>query len=64
MLLNARHEKIPFCVPDIDGIDRWSVVIDTGVADGAGARRDIRTGDRYPLQGRSLAFLIHARNQA
>jgi glycogen operon protein len=64
MLLNAHHEKIPFCVPDIDGIDRWSVVIDTGVADGAGARRDIRTGDRYPLQGRSLAFLIHARNQA
>jgi glycogen operon protein len=54
MLFNAHHEEIGFVLPQLDG-DAWRCVLDTTMAGGAGLR--FAGGERYALQGRSLALL-------
>jgi glycogen operon protein len=48
LLMNAHAEQIDFQLPE----GRWALVLDTG---GGGAP----PGRAYPLQGRSLALLVH-----
>jgi glycogen operon protein len=54
MLFNAHHEEIAFVLPAFNG-ETWRCVLDTAMAGGAGRR--FAGGERYALQGRSLALL-------
>lgn len=62
LLFNADHEEIPFQLGDFDGDPSWRVLIDT-VSASSPAARVYRSGDSYPLQGRSLALLTPATPQ-
>ena len=56
LLLNAHHEPIPFTLPVTKAGHIWERLFDTADAD----RRPAATanaGDKYPLQGRSMALL-------
>ena len=60
LLLNAHHESIAFKLPN--GSDRvWQPQIDTSIDTGIPAAGVFVSGDEYPLQGRSLVLLSHAR---
>lgn len=64
MLLNAYHEEIPFKLPDFAAEQDWTVLVDT--MDAAIPPIDAshyRGGESYPLQGRSLALLVHERKR-
>jgi isoamylase len=62
ILLNAHHEPVPFVLPAHETPVRWEPVLDTRDWDGAAERRPLRTGQRYALEGRSLAVLRLPRN--
>jgi glycogen operon protein len=55
LLLNGGAEAIPFVLPATSPVERWETVIDT--ADPWQPSRRLRAGDRFELQGRSMAVL-------
>ena len=57
VLLNAHHEPIEFVLPAHQARVRWELVLDTWAWELGGRPRTFRAGDRYPLEGRSLALL-------
>jgi glycogen operon protein len=63
VLLNAHHEPIEFVLPAHRARVRWELVLDTRACD-AGSPRSFKVGDRYPLEGRSLALLRLRRGPA
>ncbi len=56
LLLNAYHEPVPFTVPGTEADPEWEMVLDTAVADQT-AGQMYRSGQQYPLEGRSLVLL-------
>jgi isoamylase len=59
MLLNAHHEEIQFQLPDFIGDQTWQVLIDTISTSVPLIAQNYCSGDRYPLQGRSVVLLTH-----
>ncbi len=59
VLFNAHHEPVPFRLPQFGG--RWRPLIDTVQPDGLAATATLGAGELYPLQGRSLALLLHVK---
>jgi glycogen operon protein len=57
VLLNAHHEPVSFVLPPHAGRARWELVLDTRDWDGEAERPSLGTGERYTLEGRSLAVL-------
>jgi glycogen operon protein len=57
VLVNAHHETIPFAMPRMHEHAVWSTVVDTRFEDGRPPRPQVRSGDVYELQGRSIAVL-------
>ncbi len=57
LLLNAHHEEVDFQIPDINGVQRWKVLIDTVDAALPSDAPTWKSGDDYPLQSRSLVLL-------
>jgi isoamylase len=57
VLLNAHHEPVPFVLPAHETRVTWEPVLDTRDWNGDAERPFLRTGDRYELEGRSLAVL-------
>jgi glycogen operon protein len=55
LMLNGGGENIAFVLPPTDPIERWDTLLDT--ADPWRQPRRLRAGDRYELQGRSMAVL-------
>ncbi|HZI82413.1 MAG TPA: glycogen debranching protein GlgX, partial [Casimicrobiaceae bacterium] len=61
ILINAHHEAIPFSLPSLDGSNGWRAVLDTNYDSGFAPDARHAAGELYPLQGRSVALLIHSR---
>ncbi len=57
ILLNAHHEPLEFVLPAHRARVRWELCLDTRAWDPRALPRTFKAGDRYPLQGRSLALL-------
>ncbi len=57
ILLNAHHEQIAFQLPAPRKGRFWRVELDTAAVQ-PGPAPEYSTGQRYPLQGRSLALLV------
>jgi isoamylase len=55
LLLNAHHEAVPFTLPATKPEHHWERLLDT--AEGQEPPQPYAGGDKYPLQGRSLAVL-------
>jgi len=55
LLLNAGDGKLAFVLPPTAAIERWDTLLDT--ADPWQPSRRLRAGDRFELQGRSMAVL-------
>jgi isoamylase len=55
LMLNSGDEPIPFVLPGTAPVERWDTLLDT--ADPWQPSRRLRAGDRYQLQGRSMAAL-------
>jgi glycogen operon protein len=55
LIFNAAPDQIAFVLPATSPIERWETLIDT--ADPWAAARRLRAGDRYIVQGRSMAVL-------
>jgi isoamylase len=55
LLLNAGDEPISFVLPATAAVERWETLLDT--AEPWQPSRRLRAGDRYDLQGRSMAAL-------
>jgi isoamylase len=55
LTLNAGDQAITFTLPATSAVERWETLLDT--ADPWQPARRLRAGDRYELQGRSLAVL-------
>ena len=60
LLLNAHHEDIAFMLPKFEEHDYWGVLLDTQDAIGAPDIARCKTGQAYPLGGRSLVLLKQA----
>jgi glycogen operon protein len=64
MLLNSHSQPVPFAVPSKVPYARWEAIVDTCYAQGRRAdRRFFHAGEKYPLQGRSLALLIQRKSK-
>ena len=64
LLLNSHSEPVPFTVPSDPAYARWEAIIDTSCP--SGRRSDGRFfhgGEKYPLQGRSLALLLQIKGR-
>jgi glycogen operon protein len=59
LLFNSHHESIPFQLPVTGKACVWRSLLDTHFAAGLEADGSFKGGDIYPLEGRSLALLIH-----
>ena len=55
MILNAGDKGITFVLPATAVVERWETLLDT--ADPWQPSRRLRAGDRYELQGRSMAVM-------
>jgi isoamylase len=55
IIFNSSRDAQPFSLPTTDDQDRWVILVDT--ADPWTPARRLRAGDRYELQGRSMAVL-------
>jgi glycogen operon protein len=55
ILFNADKDAVPFVVPTTKPQERWESLLDT--ADPWTPSKRLRAGDRYQLQGRSMAVL-------
>ncbi len=53
LLLNAHHEAIPFVLPTVAAYSDWEKLFDTAAPNSENSRHP--GGDKYPLQGRSMA---------
>jgi isoamylase len=60
LLLNAHHEDIAFMLPKFEEHDYWGVLLDTQDAIGTPDISRYKTGQSYPLGGRSLVLLKQA----
>ncbi len=60
LLLNAHHEDIAFTLPKFEEHDYWGVLLDTQDAIGTPDVSRYKTGQAYPLGGRSLVLLKQA----
>ncbi len=63
LLINAHHEEIPFLLPAYRRKIRWGLMLDTGRKPARATEGGYRTGQHYPLQGRSLAVLTQPRKE-
>ena len=64
LLLNAHSQAVPFRMPDLVGIARWIVIIDTSYTKGKRTdNRTYNTGEAYPLKTRSCVLLRLMRTQ-
>jgi glycogen operon protein len=61
MLLNAHHEAIPFVLPALAGYSDWDKLFDTAKPTAEASSH--RGGDKYPLEGRSLAVFRARRRE-
>ncbi len=58
LLLNAGAEEIAFSIPRTPPYARWQVLVDTAFPGGhRGDGRNFHSGERYPLQARSMSLL-------
>jgi len=57
LMLNAYHDEIPFVIPDGAADKPWEILVDTFNPDVPG-NPTLRSGQTYPLQGRSIVLLI------
>ena len=57
LLLNAHHEPLDFVLPAHRVRVRWELILDTRAWEVREATDAFKAGDRYPLEGRSLALL-------
>jgi glycogen operon protein len=57
LLLNAHHEPLDFVLPAHRPRTRWELVLDTRTVELPAVVREFKAGDRYTLEGRSLALL-------
>jgi glycogen operon protein len=64
VLFNAHHEAIEFRLPGQAGASRWFALFDTAHGDGLASNGTFDAGGTYPLQGRSLALLVHSQAAA
>jgi isoamylase len=60
LLMNAHHEEIEFMLPKFEDHDNWGVLLDTQDAIGKPDISRYKTGQVYPLVGRSLVLLKQA----
>jgi hypothetical protein len=54
-MLNSGVDAIPFVLPSTAPAERWETLVDT--SDPWQPARTLRGGERYQLQGRSMAVL-------
>ena len=60
LVLNAHHDLVHFTLPECPGGDRWTLLIDTNIAEGA-EQQIFKTGERYDVTARSsLLFVLNA----
>ncbi len=58
LLLNSGAEEIAFSIPRTPPYARWQVLVDTAFPGGhRGDARNFHSGERYPLQARSVGLL-------
>ena len=62
LLFNAHHDVVPFRLPGYGG--RWVAMLDTSHQDGLLPDGTFDADAEYPLQGRSLALLMHKKTEA
>ncbi len=62
VLFNAHHETVEFRLPAHAGPGRWFALLDTAHEHGLASNGTFDAGATYPLQGRSLALLVHSRS--
>ncbi|MEQ1915953.1 MAG: glycogen debranching protein GlgX [Gallionella sp.] len=58
LMFNSHHETIPFTLPTLSKGSLWSIVLDTHQGEDLQAERPYKSGEIYPLAGRSLALLM------
>ncbi|MDP2239812.1 MAG: glycogen debranching protein GlgX [Burkholderiales bacterium] len=63
LLFNAHHEEVRFTIAQYDSDPQWEVLLDTHYGSGLPAKRLLRPGAVYPLQGRSVAVLTSRRQK-
>jgi glycogen operon protein len=61
LLLNAHHETIEFALPQFVPGALWQVLVDTAYEQGLAVDGRFPAGERYGLQGRSLALMAEVR---
>ncbi|GBE10187.1 glycogen debranching enzyme [bacterium BMS3Bbin12] len=65
LLLNAGTEEIAFPIPRTSPYARWQVLVDTAFPGGRrGNRRNFHSGERYPLQARSVSLLRQIKSKS
>lgn len=65
LLLNAGAEEIAFPIPRTSPYARWQVLVDTAFPGGRrGNRRNFHSGERYPLQARSVSLLRQIKSKS
>jgi len=61
VLFNARHEEFSFRLPQQPGAGSWRVCVDTRAADARATPLELRPGESYSLQARTVAVLERPR---
>ncbi|MBS3936486.1 MAG: glycogen debranching protein GlgX [Sulfuritalea sp.] len=64
LLFNAHHERIDFALPNLGVGCVWQVDLDTHYHDGLDPDGRYGGGERYPLEGRTLALLRQVQDGA
>jgi isoamylase len=60
VIMNAHHEELEFCMPDMATEMRWELLIDTALETGfADEGRFFAKGECFNIHGRSMALLIN-----
>jgi isoamylase len=62
LLFNAHYESVPFLLPQFHQGEHWLLLLDTAPQGAHAPGERFTGGDRYGLQGRSLALLTEAHN--
>jgi glycogen operon protein len=58
LLFNAHDDPIEFCIPDLAGVERWHVVVDTHAPMLADVdTRAVKSGETIPVEARSMLVL-------
>ncbi|HET9663460.1 MAG TPA: glycogen debranching enzyme GlgX, partial [Burkholderiales bacterium] len=58
MLMNASHEKVVFKLPAGNGGARWTVVLDSGEADGEHVGKAYHSAKKIPVTARSMLVFV------